>query len=321
MRHELIGSYPPPLGGVSVFLYRRRRQLADRGEPVVVLDYGKLGRWRRAVALARLLLDPRPRAFDLNEFNFSVMAMLMLRPFPGAVTFRDHAFRLLGGLRGARRLVFRAFLRRTDRVVLVNEALRAYYASHGYALPEATAVEPAFLPPPLDEEAGVRATYDEETLHFTEMRRPLLIANAFRITFHEGVDLYGIDLCIALVDEIRQEHPGVGLLVALAEVGDPAYLAKLQSEISHRGLDAHVHFMTGQRELWPLLKAATVLLRPTNTDGDAISIREALYFGRPVVASDVVPRPVGTVVFKSRDLASFIAATRRVLAASSGAST
>ncbi len=76
--------------------------------------------------------------------------------------------------------------------------------------------------------------------------------------------------------------------------------------------------MTGQRELWPLLKAATVLLRPTTTDCDAVSIREALQFGRPVVASDGVARPEGTVVIVSRDLASFVIATRRVLAASFG---
>ncbi len=59
--------------------------------------------------------------------------------------------------------------------------------------------------------------------------------------------------------------------------------------------------------------------RPTNTYGNAISIRGTLYFGRPVVVSDVVNRPEGTVVFKSRDLASFIAATRRALAAASRA--
>lgn len=314
--HLLIGTYPPPLGGISVFLYRRRRQLLDRGERVEVLDYMKLGRWQRVVALAKLMLDPRPCAFDMNEVNFSAMAMLVLRPFPGTVTYRVHGFGILPGLRGARRLVFRALLRRADRVVLVNEVLRAHYASHGFDLPATTVVEPAFVPPPLDEEAAIRATYEPDTLRFTETRHPLLVANAFKITFDHGIDLYGIDLCVALVDEIRKEHPDIGLLIALADVGDPEYFARLRTEITQRGLDSHIHFMTGQRQLWPMIKAATVLLRPTTTDGDAVSIREALHFGRPVVASDAVPRPAGTVVFTSRDLASFVAATRRVLAAS-----
>ena len=41
----------------------------------------------------------------------------------------------------------------------------------------------------------------------------------------------------------------------------------------------------------PVLRLTDVLLKPTNTDGDAISVREALYLGVPVVASDVVERP------------------------------
>lgn len=317
MRHLLIGTYPPPLGGVSVFLYRYRSQLQGRGDAVFVLDVGKLSCWQRLRALVALMLDPRRWEIDLNEVNFSAMAVLLLRPFPGRVTYRIHGFGGLPSLRGARRAVLRAFLRRVDRVVLVNAALRAYYAAHGYALPAQTEVMHAFLAPPLDEEDAILATYDADTRRFVETRRPLLIANAYRITFHDGVDLYGIDLCIALVDEIRKEHPDVGLLIALAEVGDPAYLAQLRDEITRRRLDGAIHVMSGQRQLWPLLKQATVLLRPTTTDGDAVSVREALHFGRAVVASDAVARPPGTVVFANRDLASFVAATRRVLAGDS----
>ena len=43
-------------------------------------------------------------------------------------------------------------------------------------------------------------------------------------------------------------------------------------------------------------------LRTTNTDGDAISIRESLYFDKPVLASDIVSRPDGVAVFKTRNI-------------------
>lgn len=318
MRHKLIGTYPPPLGGVSVFLYRHRLQLLERGEQVEVLDLRRRSGWRKWSALAALLLDPRPTAFDLNELNFNVMALLALRPFAGPITYRIHGFGLHAKLRGVRGWVLQAFLRRADRIVLVNPALRAHYEAIGHPLPPTTDVEVAFLPPPLAEEAEIRATYDAETRSFVESRRPLLVANAFRLTFDRGVDLYGFDLCVALIDELRSDFPNAGLLLALAEVGEPDYFASLRDEISRRGLDEHVHFMTGQRQLWPLLRDAAVLLRPTTTDGDAISIREALLFDRPVVASDVVERPAGTELFRSRDLAAFVAATRRVLSPSAG---
>jgi glycosyltransferase involved in cell wall biosynthesis len=51
-------------------------------------------------------------------------------------------------------------------------------------------------------------------------------------------------------------------------------------------------------ELWPLLRKINLLLRPTKSDGDALSIREALFFRIPVISSDVVPRPEGTIIYK-----------------------
>ena len=47
------------------------------------------------------------------------------------------------------------------------------------------------------------------------------------------------------------------------------------------------------------------MVRPTNTDGDALSIREAMYFKISVIASDVTTRPENTIIFKNRDLDDF----------------
>ena len=62
----------------------------------------------------------------------------------------------------------------------------------------------------------------------------------------------------------------------------------------------------------PALARSSVLLRPTNTDGDAVSVREALWLGVPVIASDVVERPAGTELFRTRDAESLWQATLRV---------
>ena len=40
-----------------------------------------------------------------------------------------------------------------------------------------------------------------------------------------------------------------------------------------------------------------LFIRATTTDGDSVSLREALYFGAPILASDVVPRPDGVMLF------------------------
>lgn len=62
-----------------------------------------------------------------------------------------------------------------------------------------------------------------------------------------------------------------------------------------------------------LMKQCDLVLRPTNTDGDALTIREALYFGVPVIASDAVRRPTGTILFRNRDAKDLMCRTVDVL--------
>jgi glycosyltransferase involved in cell wall biosynthesis len=65
--------------------------------------------------------------------------------------------------------------------------------------------------------------------------------------------------------------------------------------------------------MWPVIKRASVFLRPTTSDGDSISLREALHFNVPVVASDAAPRPAGSILFASRDQAEFNSAISTAL--------
>jgi len=60
-------------------------------------------------------------------------------------------------------------------------------------------------------------------------------------------------------------------------------------------------------------KQADVYLRPTNTDGDSVALREALHVGTHVVASNCTFRPDGVVLFQNRDQNDFLAKTLEVL--------
>lgn len=55
-----------------------------------------------------------------------------------------------------------------------------------------------------------------------------------------------------------------------------------------------------------LISMSDIVLRTTNTDGDAISIREGLFMGKTVIASDVVKRPSGVLLFKTRNINSLL---------------
>lgn len=55
-----------------------------------------------------------------------------------------------------------------------------------------------------------------------------------------------------------------------------------------------------------------IVLRPTNSDGDALTIREGLLFEKKVIASDVVSRPINTFLFKTRNIVSFVETIEKV---------
>ncbi len=53
-------------------------------------------------------------------------------------------------------------------------------------------------------------------------------------------------------------------------------------------------------EAWPVFLSSQLFLRPTNTDGAAVSVKEALWAGIPVIASDCTVRPAEVKLFKNR---------------------
>jgi hypothetical protein len=65
--------------------------------------------------------------------------------------------------------------------------------------------------------------------------------------------------------------------------------------------------------LTPAFRHDVVVVRATRTEGDALSVREALHAEVAVVASDVVDRPPGTVTFSTDDTVDLCHALRHVL--------
>ncbi len=163
MKYYLIGPYPPPLGGVSVYVYRFSKLLKSQGHSVVIIDLSKNSRLQKVLILLRLALTLESAVFYLNGLHFNAMFVLALRPFPGYVVFHDHSGRAIEDIHGIKRIVLKLFLRRVDECILVGEHLSQYYQENSYKLPRKTRVQNAFLPPPLEDEPEIWSTYDNTT--------------------------------------------------------------------------------------------------------------------------------------------------------------
>ncbi len=302
----IIGPYPPPYGGVSVYIYRYTKLLREMGFKVKNIDFYKFSNFKKLWFLFSLVFNPDNITYHVNSIHFSINLAFLLRIFPCEISYYAHSSLGLEELSGIRKKAFSLFLKRTDECVFVGELVKRDYQLRGFTFPTNSHIKPAFLPPPVDEELKIWNSYDEETKIFLLNRKPLIVANAFRITFYDNVDLYGIDLCIELTSLLKKEYPDLGFLFALAETGDQSYFSVLTKRIQNLKIEKNFYFLTGQKELWPIFRKAKLMIRPTYKDGFGISISEAQYLGCKTIASDVCIRPEGTILFRNRDIEDLV---------------
>jgi glycosyltransferase involved in cell wall biosynthesis len=320
----IVSAWPPPYGGVSVEVLRLRPLLDRRGVDFVIYNAVSssgdgcrvipVGRWRRLWTPLFLLTGREPAIYLMSE---RVIVWIL-----GALASRWRGKRVLVQLRSAALLdkilpralprgCARFALRHLTGVVCVNRALVEAVRTLGVE-PSRIHYSPAFLPPadPRQERAMVAPA----VWTFVGAHRPIIAANG-RVEWYRGQDLYGFDLLVELAARLKPDYPGLGIVVCLWEHGphEDSYLQDLRRHAARSGVADHILFNPERGVFVPVLDAADVFVRPTNTDGDAVSVREALALGVPAVASDVVERPAGARLFRNRDLDDLEAKVRRAL--------
>lgn len=312
----LVGIYPPPFGGIAIHVQRLHDQLASRGFRVKV--YNLEGRGEDATKnvflvkdikrwLPGYLLRSDDRIVHYHMSNWFLRVCFATSGVLGRKTVISiHNQRLCDTFSREpflKRALIAFGFRRASYVICDNDNIRTLIAGMGVC-PDRIGIIPPFIPPVCREDDVQKVpAYVRE---FIERHKPVITGNAFQISFYEGVDLYGLDMCVELIARLKEYHPNVGLVFCLPNIGDPSYYTEIQKRISQKGLEDNVLFITEPLdEVYVLWMRSDVFVRPTCTDGDSLSLREALYFRVPSVSSDAAPRPEGTIVFRNRDMDDF----------------
>jgi glycosyltransferase involved in cell wall biosynthesis len=319
----LVGPYPPPYGGISVHIQRLKEQLEKKGYECIVYDFGysresqeetiirikSLKRW-----LPRYFFFAKEDIIHYHSPNWILRIIFGLMTFLGKRTIISiHGESFNDSLKSAgllRTKIIIFALKRTSFIIALNPKIKELALSLGIA-PEKIEVIPSFIPPTVREEDITEIP--ERVWDFIDSHKPVISANAFRISFYNDEDLYGIDMCVDLCANLKQDYPGIGLVFSLPDIGDHEYFKKMKQRIAEKGIENNFLFITEQYQLYPILMKCDVFLRPTNTDGYGVSIAESIYFKVPAVASAVCQRPEGTILFKSRDINDFILKVKDVL--------
>ena len=323
-RIALIGPYPPPYGGIAIHIQRLKEQLEKNGYECVIYELGREGeslernvirlknvkRW-----LLKYFFFAKEDVIHFHSPDWRGRVMMGLMGLLGKKTVISiHGESLSDSLkegRWLRKQIITFAIRHTSFIIADNEKIKNLVLSLGVGQQKIAHIS-AFIPPTVREEDFKKVP--QYVWDFIHQHQPVISANAFSISFYNGIDVYGLDMIVELAARLKNGYPKLGIVFCLPNIGDEDYFNKLNQEITEKGLKEHILFITEPLdEVYPIWQESDIFVRPTVTDGDALSIREALYFKIPVVTSDACPRPRGIILFKNRDVDSFTENVERVL--------
>jgi glycosyltransferase involved in cell wall biosynthesis len=156
-------------------------------------------------------------------------------------------------------------------------------------------VIPPFIPP---RESPDERKIPSRVRDFCKGKFPILAANGGFVKI-DNKDVYGLFALTKLAKSLIDKFPNYAIVVYIRSGVDivTEEFKCLLDETNNVPLKDHFLFFTSEGEFYPFLSICDIFLRPTSTDGDSNSVREALRCNIPVVASDVVPRPVGCRIY------------------------
>ena len=316
----LIGSFPPPYGGISVHLQRLTKRLDDDGfEYILYNTLSASERLDRVVSVCRnkmwwylkFCLQNRSKISHLyspiwlGRLVFAISARFR----PGKYILSIHGRSISVSLQNPRSIRGRLsvwLLNQMDAIICCNEYIKSECID-AIGLPSKKVyMIPAYIPPAADE----IKTPPEPLLKYIRSHSPVLCATAWIGQRYMGDDIYGVDMLIRLIEFLLPDFPNIGLVLSV-NGGESEYVINQTVKYSKKKVGEHILFLTEPLdEIVGLYRECDLFCRPTNTDGDAISIRESLHVGTPVVASDVVLRPEPCILFQSRKMNQFELAVR-----------
>src|ERR1051326_6053310 len=302
MKVLFVGPYPPPHGGISVHVRSACTRVRRTGLQSNVLnvdprapasrDYinisGPAGFVRQLFVHTSddWTLNVHTNGHNLKSWLIALMCGIAAQWGPPA-TLTLHSGGVPAYLRDGpawRRFIARLASVMYSRIVCVNPEIARVLSTLG--IPEtALEVAPAFIPFETPDVA-----VPESIDSWIRQHSPVLSTAMF---FRPE---YGFELLLEAMTDLTAVHPRLGCVV----MGDGENRAAAQKLVESRGLQ-NVVLLSGDLDheiCLSLMARSGVFIRPTFMDGDAISVREALALGIPVVASDVGTRPEGTVLFE-----------------------
>lgn len=309
MRVVQLGPYPPPHGGVQTNLVAVRQYLRAQGIHCAVIN---ITRHRRAEeddvyypnGALELIWDLLRKRYDLVHLHIGgmvpfrvVLLGLVASSVPWAksvLTFHSGGYPSLDEGKATRRDSLRALMfRRFDGVITVNDELVNFFLRLGVSSARLRLIAPNAVAT-----SAIADSLTEPLASFFAAHEPVLLGVC-------GLEPeYDLPRQIQALGPVRAAYPNAGLAI----VGSGSRESEIRAAIQSITYPEHI-LLCGDVPHAVTMRAIAdcrMLLRTTLYDGDAISVREALFLGTPVIATDNGMRPDGVRLIPPSDSGALV---------------
>lgn len=276
----IIGTLPnvSGIGGVTIHIDRLLQNLTNKQVAYDFCDYKE----QSLVKVVRAIIKHKVVHIHPSNPLFRVLLVSISKILGKKVIFTIHGN--LGRHSRVKNWLDKLSVKMSDIPILIN--LDSYTKAHKWN--SASVLLSAFIPP-IDDEC-IQESIKKQVELIKSQCEIVVVTNASVMSFaDDGKEIYGIDFLI----KYFEDKPQYALVVS-----DPSgqYTSKYSSILL-----PNVLFISDTHSFYALMKNADIMIRATSTDGDSLSVKEALHLGIKVLATDCVSRPNGVILFKYCD--------------------
>jgi len=323
MKVLMVGTYPPPYGGISVHIERLFWFLnSSKNIECSVLDTSGFNshckiqenimtvKGNKLVRFLKIIEIIKSYKGNLIHYQVSAMGNFAFGGFMFTSVNREakHIITIHSGNFTKKYLKSNAFMKRItkktlermDYIITVNEEQKIFI-ENTLGIRGNVRTIPAFIHPSYEDDLQIK----QELQQMEGKYKSILVVSGSIYRY------YGFHFVVDAVKKMVNANE-IGVIFVFYSGRDVNY----ENEIINMIRDSEN--VKVYRDLTPaqyctVLKSSDIFIRPTDRDGDSVSIREAGYFGKQIVASDCVRRPNGSILFKTDDINSLVVALTEAL--------
>lgn len=298
----IIGPYPPPYGGISVHIKRIIEYIPTYKLHVYnnqkQSNYGKkfYGLFKYWYLLKFALSNYKIIHYHSTSAKVRLI-LSFIALFKKGIYLHLHGASFSDTLKqkSITSMLLKLFIKKVN-ILASNDKI---YDEIKLLNPKSIEYVDAFIPPKFCER-----TYQMIFNKIDFPNKDYIISMVGWFTFYKNEDLYGYDIMLKALYNLKTEkNINATIISSVNGIQDEqCYQDFIQLRKKLKLTDRFLLIREDLDEIYPLFLHSDIFVRPTNTDGNSVSIKEALWFGCNVIASDAVTRPSGTTLFKTRDV-------------------